>query len=128
MEAPNLRSLLAERRTLPSVGELNSKIAEVYAQEKLEMESAPCAESGFDGLINGRRVRLRAIEKNAAPSSMTHLSIRKGMLAKTDDLLVVVLDNDVAFHIGPVPIDQITYTQTAIERRYSLAKILAAVG
>ena len=59
---------------------------------------------------------------------MTHLSIRKGMLAKTDDLLVVVLDNDVAFHIGPVPIDQITYTQTAIERRYSLAKILAAVG
>ena len=84
--------------------------------------------AGFDGLINGRRVSLRAVEKGNAPSGMTHFSIRKGMLARTDDLLVIVLDDDVAFHIGPVPIDQITYTQTPTERRYSLAKIQDAAG
>ena len=128
MEAPNLTRLLAERRAQCDAAELDGKIAEAYAQEKLEMESVPCTSSGFDGLINGRRVSLRAIEKGSAPSSMTHFSIRKGMLAGTDDLLVVVLDDDVAFHIGPVPIDQITYTQTPTERRFSLAKIQAAVG
>ena len=128
MEAPNLRSLLAERRTQGAATELNKKIAEVYAREKLELMVTPCASTGFNGLINGRRVSLRTIEKSSAPSSMTHFSIRKGMLARTDDLLVVVLDDDVAFHIGPVPIDQIPYTQTPTERRYSLSKIQAAAG
>ena len=126
MKAPNLRSLLVERRASCGPNELTDQIAEAYAQEKLDMKTAPCASLGFDGLINGRRVSLRAIEKGSAPSSFTHFSIRKGLLARTDDLLVVVLDRDVAFHIGPVPIDQITYTQTPTERRYSLAKIQAA--
>ena len=128
MEFPRLRSLLAKRRVQREAGELDDQIAEAYAQEKLQMKAVPCCASGFDGLIDGRRVSLRAMDKRSSQSARTHFSIRKGMLAKTDDLLVVVLDGGVAFHIGPVPIDQINYTQTAIERRYSLAKIQDAVG
>ena len=62
MEAPNLRRLLTDRRAQCDAAELDDKIAKAYAQEKLEMESVPCAASGFDGLINGRRVSLRAVE------------------------------------------------------------------
>ena len=132
METTDLKALLSERREMLSTGEIDpaacTQIAEAYAREKLDMDSTPGVVLGYDGLINGRRVCLRTLDRSTTPASHAQFSIRKGLLAKADDLLVVVLDDCVTFHIGPVPIDQITYTVTPLERRYALARIQEAAA
>ena len=115
-----------------NAGELDpmvcTQIAEAYAREKLEMDANVCSVPGYDGLINGRRVCLRTLDKSSAPSPQKHFSIRKGLLAKADDLFVVVLDESVAFHISPFRIEQVTYSVTPTERRFALSRIQEAAG
>lgn len=79
-------------------------VGEVYAEEVLGMIKAPAGQRGYDGILNGRRLSVKAKKHGAHSDSATYASISDKVAPHVDDILVVFVatDGSIARVIGPV--------------------------
>lgn len=127
-----LQKMLKARELLKECGEYDTAIAgaiaEVYAEEYLNMEKAQRGERGYDGIINGRKVQVKGKEWLRKNESASYIAISRNCTGLADDILVVYFDNyENLSHIGPVKINSIEKGyENSRETRYSIKQIRMA--
>lgn len=125
-----LTQILRLRADLKRLGNYDTSIAgavgEIYAEEILGMEKAPRGTAGFDGFIGGRRVSVKSKEERDRPPSQTYVAVGEKHVDLIDDLLIVILvENSLPTHLGPVPIKDLAGRKTKSGlTRYYLSEVM----
>jgi hypothetical protein len=128
-----LEKMLVARSLLMECGNYDNSIlgalGEVYAEEELGMTKAERGQKGYDGLINNRRVQVKAKEYLRDAKSQSYVAINLKNINSADDLIVVYFKNDGSLsHFGPVSLEGLHkmgyYKDNATQRRYGINKIM----
>ena len=93
-------------------GSTVTAVAEIWAEEHLDMVKEDKGASGFDGTLpNGRKLQVKSKKADAHSDAGTYVTLSKSTLQLADDLLIVFVDYktcEVTRTIGPVPIQKLT--------------------
>lgn len=89
-------------------GSTVTAVAEIWAEEHLDMDKENKGASGFDGTLpNGRKLQVKSKKADAHSDAGAYVTLSKSTTQLADDLLIVFVDYDtceVTRTIGPVPI------------------------
>ena len=93
--------VLTWRKQLKDWGEydnsLGGTIAELFAVEELGMIKAPAGEKAIDGMINGRKVQVKAKDSRKVyrnPDSQHYAEIKVEHLGLIDDILLIFVTDE----------------------------------
>ena len=111
-------------------GSTMNAVAELWAEEHLDMKKAKKGSKGIDGTLpNGRTLQVKSKKAGAHSDSGTYITLSKSSLELADDLLIVFVDYDtcrVTRTIGPVPVAKVKHVgrEGSNETRYHVSDIL----
>ena len=125
-----LNDFMKARALLAKHGHYDTTIAgaigEAYAEEVLGMVKADARTKGYDGMLNGRKLQVKAKmpREEYEKINQHYAAISHKNVGHADDMLVVMISPEGKLsHLGPMAIDDMKFTKNDVERRYFLGQL-----